>query len=377
MNFQKYISELRKRNVFKASIGYVLFSWVLIQVASILLPIYDYQPEKLKPVIIGLVLFFPLWLILSWIYDLKKSGIEKTSNKGVEKTYNRINGIALSLISILSLGIGYMLFDSLYGSSDEANSKIQNVYIKNDLITSVQNDNHLSQLKSILPNIIDPYSFKTGDSIIMLLNADDRILYLNISNEENNKEIYYWGNDSISGYFDYEGRNIINPFLRAPIEIYEGVKRIKNVNREDLNSEQQSNYFKEEDLTENQIVYKIEVGKPVYSIGDGKIEMATYKQSHGNYLRIKHDSIISSQYENLMKFAPGIRIGAIVLKGGLIGYSGATGNTSDPQLGFKLIKGSELVHFEDLSIPNPKFIPRSQIEKYRNSIDKLGRIEDF
>ncbi len=50
MKLSKFISELKRRHVFKSTIAYLAISWVVIQIASVLLPALDatgYCPQGL------------------------------------------------------------------------------------------------------------------------------------------------------------------------------------------------------------------------------------------------------------------------------------------------------------------------------------------
>ncbi|NNF19932.1 MAG: hypothetical protein HKN61_09135, partial [Flavobacteriaceae bacterium] len=41
MDLKNYISELKRRNVFKAALAYLVFSWIIVQVLSILLATFE------------------------------------------------------------------------------------------------------------------------------------------------------------------------------------------------------------------------------------------------------------------------------------------------------------------------------------------------
>ena len=72
---QKFIRELRRREVFRTAGLYVGICWIAIEAASILLPTFDAPEWMLRGLIILAVIGFPIMLVLAWIYDVSEQGI--------------------------------------------------------------------------------------------------------------------------------------------------------------------------------------------------------------------------------------------------------------------------------------------------------------
>ena len=93
MKFRKLISELNRRNVFKAIIAYLAVAWVIIQIASVVLPIFDAPDYSLKVLFYILSAGLFLWIGFSWVYDLTSEGFKKTedivNNEEVARLTNR------------------------------------------------------------------------------------------------------------------------------------------------------------------------------------------------------------------------------------------------------------------------------------------------
>lgn len=79
-------------------------------------------------------------------------------------------------------------------------------------------------------------------------------------------------------------------------------------------------------------------GTPVMSAGDGVVEKAGPFSSYGNYIRVRHNSEISTAYAHLSRFAAGLRPGKAVRQGQIIGYIGMTGRTTGPHLHYELLR---------------------------------------
>ncbi len=75
----KLVAELRRRRVFRVAIVYAIGGWIVIQVASTMLPGLNLPSWSVTLVIALVVLGFPLALILSWMFDMGPRGVERTT----------------------------------------------------------------------------------------------------------------------------------------------------------------------------------------------------------------------------------------------------------------------------------------------------------
>src|ERR1044072_8599349 len=75
-----FLSELKRRKVYRVVVAYAVVSWLLIQAASIFLPTFDAPPCMMKAVVVLLALGFVLSAILSWIFDITPQGIKRTAD---------------------------------------------------------------------------------------------------------------------------------------------------------------------------------------------------------------------------------------------------------------------------------------------------------
>ena len=88
-------------------------------------------------------------------------------------------------------------------------------------------------------------------------------------------------------------------------------------------------------------------------------------------LKIKHPGNLTSGYLHLRGFAKGIKVGARVEQGQVIGYVGSTGRSTGPHLDFRLWKGSTAIN--PLNVPQKPSEPiskenRERFENIRNRI---------
>lgn len=125
MNLKRIINELQRRNVFKAAISYVVFSWVLIQAASILYPSVGWGQNAISNTVIILIIAFPFWIIFAYIFEWTAEGFKKTDDVAEETSISRhtskkLNGI---IIAGLSLAVLLLVADRIFdftGSRESA-----------------------------------------------------------------------------------------------------------------------------------------------------------------------------------------------------------------------------------------------------------------
>ncbi len=101
----KFFDELKRRNVVKETLAYLVVAWVLLQVASIMLPIFDAPDWVLKTITFTLIVGLPIWIFFSWTYQVTTEGFKKTSKISEEQSTNKATYKRLNIIIIIALCI--------------------------------------------------------------------------------------------------------------------------------------------------------------------------------------------------------------------------------------------------------------------------------
>lgn len=114
--------ELRRRNVIRVSVAYIIVSWLLIQVADVILPTFVAPPWVMQVLVLFLVLGLPVAILLAWAFEMTPDGIKATSSvettqSTTAKTGHRLNYI---VISLLAVGIVFMVVDNYLLESPQA-----------------------------------------------------------------------------------------------------------------------------------------------------------------------------------------------------------------------------------------------------------------
>ncbi len=106
-------TELRRRNVVKVAVAYAIVGWLLVEVASVVLPTFK-APEWIMQVFTFLVIVgFPLALILAWAFELTPEGIKREKDVDRSQSITHLTGRKLDymIIAALVLALGFFAFD--------------------------------------------------------------------------------------------------------------------------------------------------------------------------------------------------------------------------------------------------------------------------
>jgi serine/threonine-protein kinase len=80
MNARRFFTELKRRKVYRVAVAYAVLAWLIIQIATQVFPFLEIPTWVVRFVIIGVVLGFPVALLLSWAFDLTPGGIVRTDD---------------------------------------------------------------------------------------------------------------------------------------------------------------------------------------------------------------------------------------------------------------------------------------------------------
>ena len=92
-------------------------------------------------------------------------------------------------------------------------------------------------------------------------------------------------------------------------------------------------------------------GTPIFAAGDGRVIRAGRNGSYGIYVRIRHNSRYQTAYAHMRALRRGIRSGANVRQGQVIGYVGSTGRSTGPHLHYEILVNGRQVNPLSISMP--------------------------
>ena len=112
---RSFFAELKRRNVYKVAVAYMVVAWLLIQAASILFPTFEAPAWVMKVFVAVLVLGFPIALIFSWAFEITPEGIKRESEIEPDKSVAVHTGrkIVALTIGLAVLAAGLLTFQLL------------------------------------------------------------------------------------------------------------------------------------------------------------------------------------------------------------------------------------------------------------------------
>ncbi len=101
-------------------------------------------------------------------------------------------------------------------------------------------------------------------------------------------------------------------------------------------------------------------GTPILASGDGLVIRAQWCGGGGNCVKIKHNRVYQTVYAHMSKFGRGIKKGARVKQGQIIGYVGSTGLSTGPHLHYEVIENGRKINSQKLKLPSGKILKGDQ-----------------
>jgi hypothetical protein len=199
---------------------------------------------------------------------------------------------------------------------------------------------------------IDFFDVKEGDSFRVLYDVAyiDDTTALNITSIEGAVFTHQgkdftaipFTQDSVFEYFDLEGNSLRKAFLKAPLDFFRITSRFTNARFHPILKLYRAHHG---------VDYAAPVGTEVKSIGAGTVIAKGYMGGGGHTLKVKHNSVYTTSYMHLSKYAKGIQVGSHVEQGQVIGYVGSTGLSTGPHLDFRVYKNGQPINPLQMEAP--------------------------
>ncbi len=129
------------------------------------------------------------------------------------------------------------------------------------------------------------------------------------------------------GYYDSAGRPLAKMFLRSPLRFSRITSRFSRHRFHPILKAYRPHYG---------VDYGAPVGTPVHATAHGTVTFAGWNGGAGRMIKVRHAKGYLSGYLHLSKIASGVRPGARVSQGQVIGYVGATGLATGPHLDYRV-----------------------------------------
>ncbi len=75
-----FVQELKRRNVLRVGLAYVAFSWLLAQVAELVLSSFEGPSWVMRTILLALALGLPIAVIFAWAFEITAEGVKRDTN---------------------------------------------------------------------------------------------------------------------------------------------------------------------------------------------------------------------------------------------------------------------------------------------------------
>src|SRR5205807_4316921 len=117
VNPTNFLTELKRRNVYRAAVAYGVVAWFLTQLTTQVFPFFEIPNSAVRFVIIALAVGFPIAMLLSWLYEFTPEGVVRTEDldpaqaRSAQRATGRI--LEFVIIGVLLLAIALLIVGRL------------------------------------------------------------------------------------------------------------------------------------------------------------------------------------------------------------------------------------------------------------------------
>ena len=126
-----FVRELKRRNVFRVGVAYLIIGWLLLQVSDTLVPALHLPEWFQSGVALLLILGFPLALFFAWAFELTPDGLKKEKDIERDQSITPVTGRKLDflIIGLLTVALGYFAYDKFVASPPAPQDSINSIAV--------------------------------------------------------------------------------------------------------------------------------------------------------------------------------------------------------------------------------------------------------
>ena len=115
-----FIAELKRRNVFRVGIAYLIGSWLLAQIAELLLDTFNAPEWTMQFIVVVLMIGFPIAIFFAWAFELTPDGVKRESEVDRNQSMRKQSASKLDrgIIVILVIALAYFVWESRFDTPE-------------------------------------------------------------------------------------------------------------------------------------------------------------------------------------------------------------------------------------------------------------------
>lgn len=162
-------------------------------------------------------------------------------------------------------------------------------------------------------------------------------------------------------YYTPDGRGLNQAFLRYPLEF----SRISSSFGRRLHP------IHRKWRSHNGVDFAAPTGTPVKAASDGVVDFVGTQNGYGNIVILRHRDGYATAYAHLNGFYRGLRKGAKVRQGDLVGYVGSSGWATGPHLHYEIRVANVARDPMKIALPTAQPLARAELAAFRQTTEPL------
>ncbi len=121
-----FFGELKRRDVFRVAIGYIITAWLLLQVVDLVLENINAPDWVMQVFMLALAIGFPLAVFFAWAFEMTPEGLKRESDVDRSQSITPQTGKKLNnlIFTVMALAIAYFAYDKFVVSAGRETAAI-------------------------------------------------------------------------------------------------------------------------------------------------------------------------------------------------------------------------------------------------------------
>jgi murein DD-endopeptidase MepM/ murein hydrolase activator NlpD len=162
------------------------------------------------------------------------------------------------------------------------------------------------------------------------------------------------------GYYDSEGKSLEKEFRRSPLKWARITSRFSSNRLHPVHKVYRAHYG---------VDYAAPVGTPVQATADGTVGFAGWNGASGRMVRVRHKNAYETMYLHLQSFGPGVRTGARIKGGDVVGYVGSSGDSTGPHLDYRITRNGSYLNPLSAKFDPVEPLREEQLANFKQAIE--------
>src|SRR5437764_12860397 len=123
MGNPNFFSELKRRNVYKVAVAYIVAGWALSQGIAQVLPVFDVPNWAIRLIVLLIMIGLPVALSVAWAFELTPEGIKRTDAAAAVGQRSRGHPWSCIVVIAAAFSIGWCVLGG-FSAGDKTASRV-------------------------------------------------------------------------------------------------------------------------------------------------------------------------------------------------------------------------------------------------------------